>query len=761
MKFQTTIVLLVLLLALGFWFAFVEWERETSDERADRDREQKPGAGQLLFDDGASFDADVVGFTIETPDGSAVFAKDGEDWWQTAPVRFKLNSWSAGNIPTDMGALRTVRQFTPGSDGSPTLEKTKLAPAPLAVVTLETDQNGTKGKHIVKLGRKSIGGIAYAMVAGDDDVHVVNDDLHDRLVDKQWSAWRDKSISGPKEGQVDQVVIERGATTVTLAKADGAWALGSPHGGRVDRSAVETLLNAIDGFYVKDFIKDQPSDLSAYGLDRPAAVVRMRKPAAPTADATGSDDAPADDAASEAPAEPTIYTLTIGGPADLTNEAFFATWSVGVEGGDVVFTLGKSSAEDLEKNVDDFRDARITPLQATDVRQVKIERGAADPTIVHLLQTEGQWAFDTAADPGFAADAGAVQDLIDDVVGAKATGYVPDAAPAGPPIATVTLGALARAEPDLLRLYAAEDDGKVMVMRNNETTGYLVAAEDVNVVEAPIRTWRDRGVLQRDQDLIHALTVTRPDGTSFAFTRELPAAAESTSSDGEAATSQPATPKPGPWTMAGDAAFDQAALDTLVRTVSDLRAEDWPADAAAPGEGATIIEVTARDQSPARIALDVDARIASVDGGMPFALAEDTVEKLDAELRNRTALAITTLDIEQIAVARGETLLTLTRNADDDYVDAGGAAIDQSAAGGLFDTLAGLRVQRYVTAEPPASPAISIDITTKEGTHTLLVGDAADAQRTVHIDGRAARLSEDVFGTLTAAWVASDEDDDG
>lgn len=767
MNFHTTIVLLILLITVGAWFVLSgELDREATYEVERRERKEEKATGKRLFDSGDRFEENVRRFTIETDEGTATFAKEGDDWWQTEPVRFRLTSWNVGNVPTDLGGLRSVRRFTPGVDGSPSMEKIQLAPKPLAMITLTAERDGAESRHTVKLGRKSIGGVAYAMAGDTGDVHVVNDDLHDRILDKAFSSWRDKSIKSPKEGQVDQVVIERGDGTITLAKADGNWIFQSPHAGRADRSAVETLLNDIGGFYIKDFVIDRPDDPSLYGLATPTHAIRIRRPAPPAADevALDNDDA-SGETSSPTDAEPTLSTLRIGGPQDMEHEAFYATWAEGAEGGDVVFTLGKSSVENLDKTVDDFRDARVTPIEASEVRQIRLERTGAGA--VHFLQTDGSWAFDASIDPGFPADHDAVQDLADNIAAAKADAYRIDAVPEGDPLATVTLGALARSEPDLIRIHDAGEGTQYLVLRNNEATGYLVANDALDTLFQPMRTWRDRRILELDADQISQVTVEHGDGSRFTFEREVAARdqpAPEAASPGDTATSQsvpqpgttPAEPPHGPWHMAGNAAFETASVNALVDVVANLRAETWRADNAGPGDGTLRVQVHSAGHDPVVITLDPTSRVATLEGlDMPFEVSESAAEKLAAELRDRTVLPITTVGVNAVVVSHSDSLLTLSRNADDDYVDAGGATIDQSAAGGLFDTIAGLRVERYVTAAPPDAPAITIDIQLADKTHTILIADSENHERPIHVDDRACLVNESTFEKLVAGLIGN------
>ena len=796
MNFTTTIVLLALLIFVGGYFLLFERESQSTNER-ERIAQTSPSKGGTPLFDTDQFDASAVkNITIEKDDQTIVLAKQDSDWWQTEPVRAALNSWSVSDIPEDAAKLSYVEKFKPGVGGEQSPEQLGLAPAPKAIVTIQTE--GDKAaKHTFKLGRK-ISGYGYLMLNDDPTVYVVKEALHDRVLDKNPLEWRKTSIDGPKEGEADHVKVQLGDQAFAVAKTDGNWSLESPHSGRVDRKNVETLLSDIDGFYISKFIKDQPQDLSIYGLDKPANVISIRKPAPPQdsedgdSDASSGDDESADDAdqANDQP-QPTIYTLSIGAPVDLKKESFFATWAQGDQGGDIVFTLSKSSVEKLDKQVDDVRDARITPLASADTLQLTIQ--TPEHGTIHLLRSAGTWGFEPAAAPPFSADDGETADLVDAITGAKATTYAPDAKPEGEPLATITLGATARPDPDVLRVYKSAADDKHMVVRNNETTGYLVASNDLAAVFEPALALRDRLVLDLAASSISRVSLKRPDGTAFVFEREIPpppaapsapqttaqdaseqdqanesgqadaiaaAAQDAESNDADvelpAPTSQPAsqpapqTPQPGPWRMIGFDAFELTAVQDLAGELTPLNADAWLTADAQPGAAAHSIEIQGEGQTVTML-VNSESRVATATGvDTPFKVMQSLADAVSAEMRYRTILSFSTTDIVRINVTRDGTSLVLKKDENDDYVSESGQKIDDSAAGGLFDTVAGLRVDHYVDGGPVSDAQITIEVELADAAHAIAIAEADDAERHISIGDQRYQVGDSVFEKLTA-----------
>ena len=780
MKFTTTIFLLVTLIIAGLIFAFVR-SVEPEYERERRLSGQSQEAGQPLFSPDEFSPDDIQSVTIQREGQKIILEKEGEDWWQIEPVRFALNSWEVKNIPDDTSKLRYLEKLRSGQDETISAQKLGLAPTPRAVITL-VPARGKGSPQKIKLGRKSLGGVGYLMINEDPGIYVVKSELHKRVLDKEISEWRKTSIDSAKEGQADHVKLVQGGRTIELAKSNGTWALESPNSGRVSRKEVEQLLNDIDGFYINKFVKDQPEDLSVYGLAESETTVTIRKPAPPppseptTQAATDGQPDEEPDSTGETP-PPTVYTLRIGSPVDLKKEHFFATWSEGEHGGDVVFQLAKSSVEKLDKTVDDMRDARITPLEDADVRQIKVS--TPEHGDVHLLHEEARWQFEPSSAPGFAADDGETSKLVTAIASAEADAYMANASPADEPVATITLGAVARTQSDVLRVFAQGEGEKHLVLRNNETTGYVVDGDRLEGCLKPALNLRDRLVLDAADDQIHRVTITRADGTRSVFERDLPpvkeeAEAEAASPD-PASTTQPAAmattqtataaaeveaaSKPGPWRFVGHERFEASALQDLVKEFLPLRATSWMVDAAGLAPGATRVEIQGATAAPIVLTANLDSRVATLTGvDRPFEISEILANAINAELRYRTVLSFNTTDIRRVTVGRDGQTQVIGKDGDD-YVGDGEGKIDQSAAGGLFDTLAGLRVERYLpdghVVEVTTTITVELD---DEQTHVLEVAESKGGGGVVAINSQAYVLSESVYEKLTADLFKQDDD---
>ena len=697
MNFRTTIVLLVLLIVVGVFFVKMERSDDGGyEEPADTGGDM---IGTALFD-ADTFDAEAVEkVTIESSDKTVVLEKDGDEWKQVEPVRFALNSWSANRFGNSTADLRYVERFVPGDDDQPGLEQTGLSePEATLALTLGGD---VKTTHTFKLGKTlSIGGRGYLMLGDDPNVYIVNDALHELVLNEKPSSWRNKSLSGPKEGQADRVTLTRNGQAVELVKTDGNWALGAPDSGRVATKAVADLCEAVGRIYIGEFVKDQPQDLSIYGLDQPTTVLQLQIP-------------PVTDSADE----PQVTTLRIGAATDLKKEHFFATLAPGGDsGGDIVFTIGKADAEKLDKSVDDLRDPRVTLVQLHEVNDLKITQ--ASGAQIGVARDGLDWKFNAAENPPYAPDGKVVSDLIDAIIEAEADAYTK--APDGDPLATVRLTAGSRPDPDVLKVFESEKKHRYAVVRNNETTGYLVPSDKLEGLFKPVLSLRQRTVIDPAMDRANRISITRPDGLALAFLRTVAEKPKESDEDKPAPVAAP-----GAWQLDGPEEFESKALDELIKAVDPLRADRWIAEPTTSAEKVFELVIATADGKSSTVRIDPASRQATADGvDGAFEVSQSLMDALDAEFRHRTVLQAANDDIRQITVARNGQAITIKKDADGKYVSSDGEAkIDQGSAGGLFDTVAGLRVERYISAPAKQDAAATITVQTNEATYVLKLAE--------------------------------------
>ncbi|MCC6580314.1 MAG: DUF4340 domain-containing protein [Phycisphaeraceae bacterium] len=733
MNFRTTLVLLVAVILLG---TFMFWARTQPPLPEEMDQRASVVTNPLFSADKFPKD-DVSRITLAQGNTTLVVEKSGAgDWIQTQPVRFPLNNWSAKQLGDDAAGLMYTETITPGQSGSPSLKDLELD-QPVAVLTFEFTGKD-KAKQVVKLGRKTIGGRGYLTINDDPKVYVVNDALHKLALDEKPTDWRKKSLGAVTEGETRRVVLDRPGLSVAMIKTDGVWAFDAPLSGRVSNAAVSSLLSAIGSIYIGGFIADQPANLAAYGLDKPAVTLTATLSVA--ASASKDEQAKSEDK----PAETTkVKTLRLGAPVDLKAERYFATWSDGDQPGDVVFTISKTEFDKFQKQADDLRDARVTPIASADVTEVAIDRPAQP---VKLLRTPDGWAFGDPK-PAFAADHGQTAALVDALTSAAAKSYVPDAKPDGQPLATVTLTATGRPQPDHIRIYAHPgDDAHRLVLRNQETTGYLVATDKLVQVFEPILALRDRNLISFAADRVSKVQLTRPDGLAMTFQRDVPVATQP-------AATQPAS-TPAAWTLVGSDKFEQSALDELLAQFQPLIAAGWLDDHANIAEKAWKLVIHDADGHTLDLTVDPATRRATATGiDKAFLVSDAFLNKLSAEFRYRTVLDLTSTSIAEVTVTEGDQILSLSKDSSGQYVEAKEQQLDAVAVGGLFDTLAGLRADTFVAPVLLKDSEVGrmIQIATHDGRTlklTLAVAENKDHDRLAGLGDRWFLLSQSDMDNL-------------
>lgn len=703
MNYKTTLVIVLLAAAVAA-VLFLDTKRHPEPTPSERSGESSDSgkSGTPLFTLDTLSTQSVNTLAIERAGTTVRLAKSGVDWRQVAPVTFALDSWTVQQILDAAANLRYTTRITPrksgGSSDTPSLEDLGLD-KPAATLTIESAEH--KGSnHTLKLGKTAIGGKAYVMLDGESDVFVVADALHKLVVDQTASEWRKRSLEAPGEGQATKLEITTGGKTIAAVKSDLTWSFAAPETGRVDADAVRAVLSGISSAYVEKFIADNPADLSLYGLDKPATTVVVTAPT-PT-----SENASTQPAASQ-PA-PKIKMFRIGAPVDAEKSSYFATWSDASDSQTVVFTVTRSTIEKFSKSANDLRDPRLTVLKASDVREVTLERAAG---AVRMVKGPEGWSFGTTGGKPieFKLDQDAAGKLVESIMQARATSFT-TAAPGGSPEATVTLAAIARPDPDVLRVYPGTDAKTRTVFRNNESVGAVIPAEKLIGVSAPVITLRDRHVWELPTKRIAAITIERADGPSYKLERSV-TIAETAKGD-----TQPAEPdvKAGPWKLVGFDKYESAAVESLLSLVSNLRAESWPSSGEKTGAGAVKVTIQVTGDQARTLTIDPSTKLALASGiDAPFSVSQRAVETVTQEFRDRTAIKYAPAQLTRLVVTdlgKAPASFTLEKDSSGRYTSPDIEKLNQATAAAVFDAVGALRVERYVAAKPVGDGGRKIEV---------------------------------------------------
>ena len=96
-----------------------------------------------------------------------------------------------------------------------------------------------------------------------------------------------------------------------------------------------------------------------------------------------------------------------------------------------------------------------------------------------------------------------------------------------------------------------------------------------------------------------------------------------------------------------------------------------------------------------------------------FEVSPEFVTQLNAEYRYRTVLPLRTEQIRRVTIRHGDQNVVIHREDNGRYADAIDADVDPAIGGALFDTLAGLRAERFVKPlHLPADATTVIEIET-------------------------------------------------
>ena len=252
-RLRSTLVLLVLFLAIGGYAWFVERERPPASE-ADGDEQ--------AFDVAAGRITDLT-VNAENGDVTVLTRTENEiDWTLTAPVETEADDNAATAIATTLAALEVRRVVEQ--------EAADLAPFGLAEPTVSVTFATPGGEPLtLSVGDETpTGGDRYAAV-GDRVILVAN--FVESTLNRTTFELRDRSILEFTGPDVTSFTVEQGGGTLRFAKADGNWRIVEPLAARADFGLVEALVGRLGSGEMVVVESESAADdaLAPFGLDAP------------------------------------------------------------------------------------------------------------------------------------------------------------------------------------------------------------------------------------------------------------------------------------------------------------------------------------------------------------------------------------------------------------------------------------------------------------------------------------------------------------
>lgn len=193
-----------------------------------------------------------------------VYERQGTEWVQTQPFSHTMEPFSIRQLAQQVQEMEFIDVIQPADlrDGL-SLASLSLQP-PAAELTFQW----LDGTMNLELGRRSVAGRAFLRIGGDDRIHIVNQKLHERVIDMDPREWRSRTIFPGAGVESTQIEWRNGPARMAIQRDRKQWMMVEPVRTRLDPAARDQFMDAIGRAVVSGFILDQPSvmDLERFSL---------------------------------------------------------------------------------------------------------------------------------------------------------------------------------------------------------------------------------------------------------------------------------------------------------------------------------------------------------------------------------------------------------------------------------------------------------------------------------------------------------------
>ena len=379
------IVLLLVAIPIA-WYAYHDSKKGPIDDSPKRDK---------VF----AVEADKISeIEVKSESGEQTsLQRKGSEWEIVKPVAAPSDQAAVSGITSNLSSLEIQRVL----DEKPAdLKEFGLAP-PRVEVAFKADGQQRR----LQLGQKTPSGTdVYAKLADDPKVFLVSSYL-DSTFNRTTFDLRDKSVLKLDREKIDSMEVSAGSRTARFEKKSGEWQIAQPPSGRADFSAIDGLVSRVSSVQMKSVVPDA-SDLKKYGLDKPAATVRL---------GSGSSQA----------------TLVIGSGAEGDSSAVYAKDA----SRPTVFTIEAALLDDLKKDASEYRQKDLFDARSFNATRMEVVRNGQtavfEKTKVKDKDGKEEEKWRQTAPAARDVDQAKVEALISAATGARATGFVDSAAKTG------------------------------------------------------------------------------------------------------------------------------------------------------------------------------------------------------------------------------------------------------------------------------------------------------------------------------------------
>jgi hypothetical protein len=364
------------------------------------DSKREPGSGnkqEKVFADAKSDKIDQV--TVKSVSGDRTTVQKQAGGWQvTQPAAVGADEAELSGITSNLASLEVQRVV---DDQPADVKQYGLDPARIEVTFKQDGKDRT-----LLLGQKTpTGSDIYAKVPDKPRVFLVSSYLESTF-NKSSFDLRDKTILKIEREKVDRMEIETADRTLKVAKQGAEWRITSPVEARADFGAVEGIIGRLNTTPMKSVVAADAANLAEYGLDKPAATVRVTSGSAQAGLAIG-----------KSAGDGVVYAKDVSRP--------------------VIFTVESALFDEMKKPAADFRVKDLFDSRSFNTTRLEIVRSGQTITLEREKGKEGWKQITPAPKP---ADGTKVDALLTALTSARATSFVDTIAGTGLESPELTVG---------------------------------------------------------------------------------------------------------------------------------------------------------------------------------------------------------------------------------------------------------------------------------------------------------------------------------
>ncbi|RPI26145.1 MAG: DUF4340 domain-containing protein [Acidobacteria bacterium] len=300
---------------------------------------------------------------------------------------------------------------------------------------------------------------------------------------RQEAKEKEEKLVSLERDKVNEIEIRRpGSEPILLKKSGNDWSLRKPIETPADSSTVDSLLSAVTSARIDRKLEQGAKDAGKYGLSDPRIRLLLKADKEQANVLLGADDFTGNQVYVQLQGKPDVY---------LTSDFLFTS---------------------ADKELKDWRNRKVLLFDRNQAQNIEINRGSDQ---IKLKKQGEKWVLEQPIQE--TADEGAVNSLLSTLESAEAQKFVseqPDDLKTyglDQPVATVRIREQGKDSWKTLQL--GKKEGEDYLARNVERTPvYTLKTEVFDKLNQKLWEFRDKSVVDVEQDRVAQLTFKRPEG---------------------------------------------------------------------------------------------------------------------------------------------------------------------------------------------------------------------------------------------------------